>query len=124
MCSSMKLCSFFWSDLTLSENSNSMIVTSLSGESGGSLFHEVGDAFLEILALQTLDHFFLGGLESLRQRLKHCVVDLILDHAHRSRAHIVSEIFGVSIDAIHETGLGENPVHQAHPQSFVRVDET
>src|ERR1700730_7208348 len=123
MCSSMKPCSFFWSDFTLSEKSKFIRPVSLSGKSCRPLFEEMSHAFLEIFALQALDHFLLGYFKSLGQRLKHGVVNLIFYDPFRSRAHTIGQIFGVSINILHKTALRKDLVHQSHSQGIVGVPQ-
>src|SRR5689334_9994959 len=113
MYSPMKFSRRFWSDFTLSLNSNCMMTLS-PRECGRPLFEKVRHAFLEVLALQALDHLLFSRFERFAERLEHAVINLFLDYAHRPRAHASGQFLRVRINAFHELVLREHLVHHAH----------
>ena len=63
-----------------------------AGERGRALIEKMRDALFEILALQARQHFTLGYIESLAQRLEHRVVNLPFHDARGTRTGIRGDL--------------------------------
>ena len=70
-------------------------VRALSGKIRGSFFDEMRNPFLEILAGEAFQHFFIPRCNSFVQRLKLSIVYLLFHHRHRPRRHIIGEIIRI-----------------------------
>src|ERR1700719_5033616 len=112
MCSSMKTCkrrcrSFIFS---LNEKFMSAACLLFPRESSGALLHKVRDTLFEILCAETRHHLAHGNVESFRERLRHGLVYLALDYAHRARAHRGRQILGRLLGFFEKGFLGKNSI--------------
>src|ERR1700739_90298 len=94
----------------------------VAGESRRAFFQIVRDTFLEILAIEAQKHLTLGSLESLLERLEHCIIHLTFDYPHGARAHVRGQLQRILIDAIEKPFLRKRAINQSHAQRFGGVD--
>jgi hypothetical protein len=74
----------------------------LQVKAGGALLNEVRDTLFEILSPETRHHLAYGNVKSFAERMKHSLVDLVLDHAQGARAHGASQFVGTLVGSIDE----------------------
>ena len=58
---------------------------SLTGEAGPAFFDKMGNAFLEIITAEALDHVGIGDVDRFGEGLKESIVDLPLHESKGSR---------------------------------------
>jgi len=91
---------------------------------GRALLQKVRHAFLEVLASKTFKHLVQRKIKRIAQTLKHCGVNLPLDHAQRSGAHARCQIARIFPDFVHECSLRKHLIDQSHAQRLRGVNRS